>query len=248
MRPLHLLLLLALTFAATSATSAEAQPPDVAAARGRAARAIDCVARLHRTLGTQLQLLREAQAQLNVSDTELREAAAHTVQSIEQRIDDLGEQLRACVPRSARLETQVRVEEHSGAEAAVGQENAHTQRVEANAALTQYVHVQVGERVDGHGQLPATTVRQMVHGIGARLGQCYDHLAERSSLERGTLVLSFTVDGRGRVQRVRVEAQHIGDSNFNRCVRHAGQRMRAGASPSGGDVRYAYTLRFGPAR
>lgn len=242
--------LLATSLLFVSVLGARASAQDAASeaqARSRSAQAIACAERVHRDLGRQVQLLREARAQLDSSHADARRDAAHMVESLEQRIDDLGEALRACVPRRARLEPVVQVQEHTGTEAAVGQENAHTQRVEGDVALSRYVHVEVGERVDGHGQLAAGEVRSMMRQIGSSLERCYDGLAERSHLERGTLVLAFTVDSRGRVQRVRVEAQQIGDSTFNRCIRHAGQRMRARSTPRGGDVRFAYTLRFGPA-
>ncbi len=222
---------------------AHAQPPaDVAGARTRAPREIDCLQRQASALRDTIQLLREARAQLDASHADLRDAAAHSVVSLEQRVARIAEAIKACVPDE---DVQTRVQEHTGNNAAVGQENAATLVVEQNTRLGNYVQVVRGERVDGHGNVSSDEVRRMFGRISGRLQRCYGNYVDRNALEAGTAILSFTVTTSGRVRSVRVE-QAMGDASFQRCLRHAGRAIRATTSAVGGDVQFAYTLRFGP--
>ncbi len=227
-------------------TASAQNRPNVAHARTRAASALQCLERAQSALRTHIQLLREAQEQLGDSHQDVRDDAARAVESLEQRIDDIGERIRACLPHTSHVETRVVVRDPTGAAANVGQENPATHVVERDAQLAPYVRVQVGERVDGHGTLQDAVVRTMVRRIANRLDQCYGELVERGALETGTAVLSFTVNTSGAVRRVLVEDVRIGSRRFRRCVQRAGQSLRAGAGANGGDATFAYTLHFGP--
>ena len=176
---------------------ASAQQVDVAGARTRAPREIDCVQRQLSALRDAVQLLREAQAQLGASQNDLREAAAQSIVSLEQRIGRIADALKACVPDDA---VQTRVQEHTGANAAVGQENPATQVVEQGTQISTYVKVVRGERVDGHGSISATEVQRMFGRIGSRIERCYGSYVDRNALESGTAILSFTVTTSGRVR------------------------------------------------
>lgn len=242
MRALPIWALMLATGTAAGATAQDLGPTE---ARARAARAIDCLEPLLTRLTTTLRLLREAQAQLDAPGENARRDAAHAIVSLEQQIDDLGESLRSCVPHGSRLEPHHRVEGPSGADARVGHENPATHELERDVQLTTNVRVAIGERVDGHGSLPGQDVRRMVSRIGGRLESCYGELVDRGALQHGQLVLAFTVDASGRVQRVSVEASTISNRRFQQCVERAGQSIAPGATPTGGDVRFAYTLRFG---
>ncbi len=219
-----------------------------AVARGRATHALDCLQPLHRELTTTLQLLREARDQTTSADERARADAAAAVRALEQRLHRLGEQLQACVPSEAALEPRTIVQERTGSEAAVATENRATTEIERGTRLAPNVQVQVGERVDGHGTVAASEVRRMVSRVGAEFERCYGALVERDALQSGTAILSFTVTPRGRIRRVTVEQPTLGDSRFRRCLRHAGQRIRATTAATGGDARFAYTLHFGPSR
>lgn len=222
-----------------------AQPPNVDEARNRAAREVACLERVQREVSTQIQLLREAHEQLSAPYEDVRNDAARAVEAIEQRLDELAEAMRACLPRASRLETREVVREPTGAAADVALPNPATEVVEQDVQLSGYLTVRVGERVDGTGRLSASTVQSMVRGAAGRIAQCYGDFVEREALETGTIILAWTVDASGRIQRVVIEQQQIGDVAFARCVERAAGTMR-GSRPSGGDVRYAYTLRFGP--
>ncbi|MCA9612994.1 MAG: AgmX/PglI C-terminal domain-containing protein [Sandaracinus sp.] len=237
--------LFALALALAVPALGQAQSPNVDEARGRAMREVACLERVQREVTTQVQLLREAHEQLSAPYEDVRSDAARAVESIEQRLDELAEAMRACLPRTSRLETREVVNEPTGSAAAVGVANAATEVVERDVQLSGYVTVRVGERVDGRGNLAASEVRAMVRGAAGRIAACYGDFVEREALETGTIIVAWTVDGSGRILRVTTEAQQVGDASFARCVERAASGMR-GRRPSGGDVRYAYTLRFGP--
>lgn len=239
---------LALVLAGTSLAApltVHAQPPNVDEARSRAMREVTCLERVQREVTTQVQLLREAHEQLSAPYEDVRNDAARAVEAIEQRLDELAEAMRACLPRASRLEAREVVREPSGSAAAVAVPNPATEVVEQDVQLSGYLTVRVGERVDGYGRLPASAVQSMIRGAAGRIAQCYGDFVEREALEAGTIILAWTVDASGRIQRVTIEQQQIGDVAFARCVERAASTMR-GTRPSGGDVRYAYTLRFGP--
>ena len=237
---------LALALAGTSlAIPVHAQSPNVDEARSRAMREVTCLERVQREVTTQVQLLREAHEQLSAPYEDVRNDAARAVEAIEQRLDELAEAMRACLPRASRLEQREVVREPTGSAAAVAVPNPATEVVEQDVQLSGYLTVRVGERVDGFGRLPASAVQSMIRGAAGRIAQCYGDFVEREALEAGTIILAWTVDASGRIQRVTIEQQQIGDVAFARCVERAASTMR-GTRPSGGDVRYAYTLRFGP--
>lgn len=237
--------LLAVALTLFAVQDARAQDPTPDEAEARASSALACLGPVQSQLTTHVRLLREAKQQLESRDAAVRADAARAVISLEQRLDDLGEALRACVPRSARLEPRVEVHERTGAEANVAERNAATQVVERDVALRRLVHVVVGERVDGRGNAPPDAVRRSVREVAGRLEQCYESFLERGALQTGTAILSFTVTGNGRVERTTVEQNTLRDTRFASCLRSAAGHMRIQSGASGGDARYAYTLRFG---
>ncbi len=243
MRPTSLAL--ALLALALPAAAAQDEPR---AARERAARTLDCLQPLQRELNTTIQLLREARDQTGSADPRARADAAAAVRALEQRLHRLGEQLQRCVPPEASLRPRTVVQEPTGTEAAVATENRATTEIERDTQLAANVRVQVGERVDGYGTVAASEVRRMVAAIGSRLDRCYGELVERDALQSGTAILAFTVTPNGQIRRVTVEQPTLGDRRFVRCLRRAGQAIRATTAATGGDARFAYTLRFGPGR
>lgn len=85
-----------------------------------------------------------------------------------------------------------------------------------------------------------------MRGIGSRLERCYDRYLDNGSIRARQLDLVFTFRaGSNRASSVDVEQSQFEDERFQRCVRSAGQRMRATASPRGGEATYNYRLRFG---
>ncbi len=106
----------------------------------------------------------------------------------------------------------------------------------------------VGERVDGRGTVPADAIRRSVREVAGRFEQCYEGFLERGALQTGTAIVSFTVTGSGRVERTTVEQNTLRDARFASCLRSAASRIRIRSGASGGDARFAYTLRFGTSR
>jgi TonB family protein len=238
--PISLAALSLSTFAA-----AQDDAPDPEEARSRAHRTIDCLERVNRDLETTTRLLREAARQTRASDPAARQDAARMVVSLQQRVADLARATKQCVPEEAHLEPQTRIREPTGNEAAVREAN-DLPSVERDAQLTSNVHAEIGQRVDGTGNVPDDAIKRGIRGIAPRLERCYERLVDRGALQSGRLELAFTVTTSGRVRRVSVENSSLGSRSFNRCVQAAGRRIRPGAGASGGDTRYSYVLHFGP--
>lgn len=238
--PVSLIALSIASFAAGQDTG-----PDPAEARASAGRTIDCLERVNRDLESNMRLLRDAARQTRSDNTRASRDAAQMVVSLQQRVADLSRALKQCVPDDAHLNPRTVVQEHTGAEASVGQHN-DIPSIEEDSPLSRNVRVVVGQRVDGTGTIDAAVVKRTVRTASERLDECYGQLVNRGALTTGEARLVFTIRGRGPVRNVRLEESSIDNSRFQRCVERAGRRMRAASSPRGGDTRFSYRLRFGP--
>lgn len=250
MRPALLMMLAGLWLG--PGVHAAAQDVDAAAVADRAPAELQCLQAAQGQLEQAIRLLRQSYAQLrSASDPRLRRDAARAIVSLEQRIDELARDMRQCV-RSAATAGEgsgvVVVEApQSETEKAVAQPNPATDVVERDRYLGPHLHVVVGEKVDGHGRVPEQSVRDAITNIARPLSACYGRLVDRGALQRGELVLLFTVTPDGRVRHVKVERGTIGNRAFARCViRGAQRRMRRIAPSVGGEATYSYTFRFGP--
>lgn len=241
------LVLVMLLLAVAAPAGAQDDPAAVAA---RVGSELSCVEVKKRRLDQTVQLLREARDQLTSSSAaDVRRDAAAMVEALEERLAAVASELAQCVPASARRraagEPEVVAPPPDAVADRVATANDATEIVERDTRLSGQVFIAVGERVDGHGRLPPSTVRTMVRGGGDRIDACYGSYLDRGAMTTGELILSFTVTSSGRVRRVQVEGQDLTDRTFRHCLREAGQRFRAASSPRGGSVQYAYTLRFG---
>jgi len=230
-----------------AASLAAGQDTDPEAARTSAGRTIDCLERVNRDLESNMRLLRDASRQTRSTNPAARRDAAQMVVSLQQRVADLARALKECVPEDAHLEPRTVVQEPTGNEAAVREHN-DIPSVEENARLADNVHAIIGQRVDGTGSIDEAHVKRGIRTAAGRMERCYEQLVNRGALQTGQLNLVFSITPRGSVRGVRVERSTISNSRFTRCVQAAGRRIRPGTGASGGDVRYSYTLRFGPAR
>ena len=102
----------------------------------RASEEIECLRDIGQRLETHIDLLHEAREQMNSNQEEVRRDAMRAIESIEQRINTIAEQLRNCLPQSARLEPRIEVRPHRGNEARVAQENAATLHIEEGTELS----------------------------------------------------------------------------------------------------------------
>ena len=237
--------LLCLLLASASMQAKAQEPPGVSEATSRATAMEQCLSPLIQQLQTTLALVREAKAQLRATDAQARSDAASTIVSLEQRVHSLNERLQACAPRSAALEPTTRVQELSGADARVATVNEATQVVERDVPLVANVRVLVGERVDGSGEASHELVRRAVRSIGAPLQRCYSRMLETGAFQAGEAIIAFTIRSSGGISRARAEGVTIGGRSFRRCLQRAASQIRVGGRATGGDARYAYTLRFG---
>ncbi len=222
-----------------------AQEPDPDAARTSAQHTVDCLERVNHDLERTMQLLRDAARQTQSTSENARRDAAHMVTSLQQRIADLSRGLKDCVPEDAHLTPRTVVREPTGNEASVREHN-DIPSVEQDARLADNVHAVIGQRVDGTGHIDDAHVKRGIRAAAGRMERCYEQLVNRGALQSGQLNLIFSITPRGSVRGVRVERSTFDNRRFNRCVQAAGQRIRPGTGATGGNVRYSYTLRFGP--
>ncbi|MEM1414951.1 MAG: AgmX/PglI C-terminal domain-containing protein [Myxococcota bacterium] len=244
-RPASVFVLAALLAPLLGTSRAAAQEIDLAEARRRAGEELRCLDVVTRQITATVELLRDAEAQMTADSLELRQHAAQAVEALEDRLDDLADRLKACLPQTSRPAVRTVIRERTGIEASVGVANDATVVVERDRPLAAGVVATLGERVDGTGRLEARTVATAMRGIGDALRACYDGYLERGALQEGQLILAFTVGPGTGVSRVQVEGATLGDARFSRCVATAGRGLRFGAPPRGGPVRFAYTLAFG---
>ena len=244
MRRLTPALLLALLLAAPLEAQGPAAPSlDVVSARS--GRELACIEPLHERLGETLRLLREARSQMAMSrhGAQAQEHAAQSARALEQRVRELTTEILACLEAPAPAATSVVL---GGERHAAESENVVVPTIDEARPLTDHVRVILGQRVDGEGSVEASAVQDAVTAIGPRLDACYQRLVERGALERGQAFVSFAVNDRARVGRIRVEGVTLGSSGFERCVRAAANHLRVSAPSDRGITSFSYTIGFGP--
>ena len=235
---------------------ASAQPmtdSDRAAAMNHVSALSQCLTRSHQEMDRFMVLIRQAERQRDVArDAAARRDADRAIEALIGRVADLQGRTRACVsaPNIPSSNTRVIVREAppDPAAASVAGSEGSIQSVEQGAELSSNIHVVRGWQIDGQGELDDGAVRSAMRGIASRLERCYDQYLEDGSIRARQLDLVFTFRaGAGRATSVEVEQPQFDDQRFLRCVRSAGQRLRASTGPSGGDATYDYRLRFGRA-
>lgn len=213
-----------------------------------------CIRNQHRQLVRTVALLREARVQMGRSPSGSRahEDAKAAVRSLRQRALELERAALAC-----RTEPSERARSESPPEGvsyvtapvdptarAVAERNPATRVIERDVLLHGSAKAVVGEQVDGAGRIDAAVIRSAVRGVGARLSRCYDRLVDRGALQRGTIILTFTVQPNGRVTGIRTERNTLGSDSFARCLRAAARGIRPSRGATGGEATIAYTLQF----
>jgi len=220
-------------------------------------RELACLREKRERLARVLALLGQAEAQAHNTSLSARERedGETAVVSLRRQAADIERESQRCVEtamvfavnETAQPVNRVVAPAADPAADHVAQPNDSTRVVERDTRLTDDVRVVVGEQVDGLGRWNVASVRSGLHGIGGRLGACYDHMLEHGALREGTMILVFTVGDGGRVSRVGVEDDHLDDASLRRCVRQAGESLHFDASgrAAAGTATYSYTLRFG---
>lgn len=243
MRRLSTPLLLALLVATPLA--AQGPQPSVEAVSARSGRELACIEPLQLRLQETLRLLREARSQMGMSrhGQQAQEHAAQSALALEHRVREIAGEIVACVetPEPTVTIVTTATDQH-----AAEVENDVVPTVDEARPLTDHVRVIVGQRVDGEGNVEASAIQSAITGIGPRLDACYQRLVDRGALERGQAFISFAVNDRARVGRVRAEGFTLGNSGFERCVRSAANHLRVSAPSDRGITSFSYTIEFGP--
>lgn len=212
--------------------------PSSAAARSRASQASACLSSVTRRAERYVSLLLDAREQLSSSNEQVRRDAARAIVSLEQSIAELADEMRACVPDAAQLQTQEVEERLDPNEERVGQAGNAIQRVEENSTLSNRVQIRVGERVDGMGQVDAGALRSAVRRVSGAMDRCF----ERAQSGAGALV-AFTVSPSGTVRQVSVEYVESAPAGLASCVSRVVRSIRVRPGARGGDARFSYHFR-----
>ncbi|MFW5876235.1 MAG: AgmX/PglI C-terminal domain-containing protein [Myxococcota bacterium] len=233
-----------------SAARADDAELDVSAVRDRAKTELRCLRAAHARLGKTIELLDDYYEQMRgASNAGVARDAAQAIVSLEKRIRELTGDLRTCMGKAPKEDGRAKVveAERDPATGAVAEQNPATDVVERDRSLGPYVRIVVGEKVDGTGRVPERSVRNAVTGIARPMQACYERLVERGALEKGELILVFTVPPEGRVRKTRVERSTLGNRAFSRCIERRVRRvLRLDAPAVGGDATYSYTFQLGP--
>lgn len=246
-----LTVLLALLVSPTFAAAQPMSDSQRAAAMNHVRALSQCLTRSHQEIDRFMVLIRQAERQRSVArDAAARRDADRAIEALIGRVADVQRRARECVSApnipSSSARVVVRPAAPDPAADSVAGSHGSAQSVEQAVTLSSNIHVVRGWQIDGQGELDDRTVRSAVRGIASRLERCYDQYLEDGSLRARQLDLVFTFrTGSGRATSVDVEQSQFEDARFQRCVRSAGQRLRASAGPSGGRATYNYRLRFG---
>ena len=231
------------------ARAQEMTPAQRAAAVARAREIAGCVDRNHNELQRVMRLIVAAERQRDTAgDAAARRDAEAAIEALIVRVVRVQRGTRECLGETLP-ETGVTVVERApppdpAADSVAGTEGS-LHLVERDAALAEYIHVVVGQQVDGSGRMAPHEVRSAVRRATGRLVRCYERYLDRGSMEPRNLDLVFTLSGSGRSRAVTVERSDFEQPSFERCVRAAGGSIRARRGPSGGSATYSYRLRFG---
>lgn len=236
----------------TCVPRAAAQDVDANAVANRTPAELSCLQAAEARLSETIQLLRQAYAQLRSSaSSKVKQDAARTVTSLEQRLRELSADVAKCVHVSSKRGANgnvVYVEPPpDSAAAAVAKDTSAIAVVERDRALGPNLKVEVGEQVDGTGRVADQAVRDAVTRIAYPVSMCYARLLDRQALEKGELVLLFTVTPAGKIRHIQVERSTVGDAPFTRCVTRSARRsMRIDSPAVGGSATFSYELQLGP--
>ncbi|MEM9189619.1 MAG: hypothetical protein AAGF12_10620 [Myxococcota bacterium] len=231
----------------------QAELQETQAVEQRLRQEANCIREQAQRLERTLMLMNEAIAQMrNPSAGErARQDARDAIRSLRQRRVRIEREALGCrqpASRTARSDAPIegvvyQPPSRDPAVERVGQPNSATHVVDENLTLGTNVRVVRGERVDGRGRIGDDAVRRAVRSMAPHLGRCYDRMVGRGALQRGQVMLTFTIDARGAIHRVRTD-QSAFPASFNRCLQTGARRGRTSPGPSGGSAQFSYTLAF----
>lgn len=173
-------------------------------------------------------LLADAKRQLERATTPAaRTEAAESVGVIEGRLREAADSLLACLPP---LEAPVATEEPAPPPLTPIGENV---RADAPTFV-------------GRARLEAGAVHRALVPFGGAFDVCYDALAGRHAIVRGSAALRLEVRADGAVSSRQLLRFDLGDEPFRRCVRDALTRIGSPGRPEGGAATVDVMLTLGP--
>ncbi len=223
----------ALSIVALGATAFAQPASSEAAVRARLPRELGCVQGAETDLAQWRRLLEDARRQLESPTTSeaMRREAVEAVSVLEARIRETAEALLACLPEAA-----------VPAEPEVADEPATPPLAPVS------VHLRAGApqvRSAGHASVDPSAVHRALQPFGREFDVCYEALAARHAIVRGTATLVMNVRGDGGVHGARLEGLSQGDAAFQRCVQQSLVRIGS-VGRVRGETTLAVPLHLGP--
>jgi len=191
-----------------------------------------CVDQVRAEIARFVGLLDGAKRQLaGAQSVAARAEAAESVAVLEARLREAASSLLACLPPAP-------VEAATEARA-----------VEPQAPV--FAPIGANLRADaptfaGHARVPAEAIHRALVPFGAGFDACYDALADRHAIVRGSVALRLEVRADGSVASRQLLRFEIGDEPFRRCVHAALARIASPGRPSGGAATVDVMLMIGP--
>lgn len=213
-----------------SVAGAQEPAPDPAAVAARVPEERRCVAALATELGHWSRLLADLEGQLaRATAATHRTELAGSIVVVEGRLRDVANALGECVPP---------------APAAVATEDEPPPPPPLRAISENLRVDPPSERGPGH--LEGEAIHRALSPFGQAFEVCYDQLADRHAIVRGTAALRFEVRADGTVVAPRFDRFSLGDGAFQRCVQEALPRITSPGRPRGGAVTVDLMLTIGP--
>jgi hypothetical protein len=175
---------------------------------------------------------------------DVRRDARASVEALVERVRTHADRVRRCVEQTHLPEGAVTLERRSddASPPSLAEDQGTVHQIESGTAIGAHVHVVRGERVDGSGSAPDSSVENAVRRVGARFDACHDQYIDRLVRRAGEIHLSFTAGEGGRVTRSAVEQAGPFDSTMAQCIERAALTMNI-EGQRGRSV-YSYVLRF----
>ncbi len=175
---------------------------------------------------------------------DVRRDARASVETLVERVRAQADRVRRCVEQTHLPESRAAMERQRGEAApdSLAEDQGTVHQIERGTPIGSHVRVVRGERVDGSGSAPDSSVETAMRRAGPHFDACHDQYIDRLVRRAGEIHLSFTAGEGGRITRSAVEHAGPFDRTMTQCIERAALTMNI-EGQRGRSV-YSYVLRF----
>lgn len=190
------------------------------------------------------QLMDQAAERANRRDLaeDVRRDARASIEALVERVRIHADRVRRCVEQARLPDSVAPTERADSPPHSLAQEHGTVHQIESGTLIAPHVRVVRGERVDGAGSAPDSSVENAMRRVGARLHACHDQYMDRLVRRAGEVHLSFTATDGGRVTGSAVEQIGPFDAAMAQCIERAALTMNIEGQR--GRSIYSYVLQF----